>query len=1070
MQKVFIDQINDLTPDLRLITHESNYACLGEQRTYANFGDNIVLDEKDYSEFIRDAIQHASQINVKRIVVIGFLTQSIIEQLERVRDKFEIVTVDIGSCKIDYTDKENIKSSRSRLSYFPECEFLYESLASELSTFFIVFESIENLYYPGPFVKLLRKLVRQNKTNRILLATNQRDLDNKGNYEFDYRVREWRELEIAHYMISMGFTIENLFVVQKNNERNIVCLVLHASDYQNFLEKHFSVSDTDSVLVTSFFDGIDDANNLDVYFRHIAVSMKNIYSLFEKKPIVIYFPRLVEISEQNKNLDNNFITPWRFFDDKHIESFLNYDQRTGRFLIYHLFYQIYLFFDIKFIHTHDYDGMIYRIQDAITSNIFSKTIKTVIYTFAVRMRKSHYNETILPYEEIFDLDYEREVLERSDLIVLDNKKIIDIYDEVLGIKIDKEKTIIQQFAFSFFENSSSKNEHNDSTSVYDLLFIGEPDLYHGFDKFIKLLEHLANSVEQEKLEHLSNQVRIYFIKPCVDISPDYRYRLDNLSNKFNIQILEIDSNEIEKIISENSCKSIAILPYSDNLYLKYLIFNLIKNRLPFVTCKEVLPNDVHEILKYYVFLSNKNDLNEYIGCLKYLLNDYDRIIAYFSQISQVLLKYTTKVNNLFLDSIFNTLSKYHENKHIILNEIFQQKVSVVISVYKIELKYVEELCQSINYQSVKPFEVIFVDDGSGDDYHEELIKVISKSLKVPYNIVYQENKGQAAAVNHGIRLSSGDFVLCIDADDVMVYNMVERYLLYLLINDQFSIVVGYPIIFDEKDDSNVYLSYRYPHYSFSHQIKPVFFIFNYLGGFYFMFRRDLVEKYTYLEDIDNYKYADYAFFIRLIIMGVKRGLLLEPVLGYRQRINSRSNTVSAYTGKLRIMRNFTIFNKFEAYAFMTMTMRAESTRYLSASLHEKINELTHNLEQIKREKLDLLNQIHLLRDKTELLERDLENKKFENADLLNRVDQLNKQIENFQYELSTIHQNLEIERTASSNLRAELIHIKNTYDTTVNLLSVKIALKLSRFVSENMVLRNMCEFIQKVLVFIKSKR
>ena len=1039
MQKVFIDQIKNLVPDLKLITHDANYGCLGDQITYSNFGDDIVLDEEDYSGFIHDAIQYASHLGVERIVVIGIFTQDIHQQLEKVRDRFNVVKVDISSCKIDYTDRDNIKFSRSRLSYFPECELLYELVESEVSTLFVVFESIENFYYPGPFVKLLRKLVSQNSANRILLSTNLRGQDYKDKYKFDYRVREWRELEIAHYMISMGFTIEDLFIAQKNNQRSIVCLILHALDYQGFLEKYFLVSDTDSVLVTSFFDGIDDVNKQDIYFRHISVSLRNIYSLFDKKPIVVYFPRLIEISEQKKDLENNFITPWKFYDDKHIENFLNYDQRSGRFLIYHLFYQIYLFFDIKFIHTHDYDGMIYRIQDAINSHIFPKDIKTVIYTFAIRIRKSHYNETILSYEEIFDLDYEKEVLERSDLIVVENKRIIDLYNEILGIKFSDQKIVIRQFPIRCLENSSCKLENvvYHTTHKCDLLFIGQPDLYHGFDRFINILEYIASSDDDKNLDRLSHRIKIYLIKPCTDMPQYYRSKLDDLSNKLDIRIFEIFPEEIEKIISENSFQNIAVLPYLDNFYISGLISDMVKHGLAFVTHKDFLPHDLYERLKNYLFLSKDNDLSEYIESLKELLDGYDKIYAYFDQLNQTIPDYSKEIDDLFLNSVFSALSNEFEDKQIVLDEVFHQKVSVVISVYKIEFKYIEELCQSINYQSVRPFEVIFVDDGSGEDYHEELIQIVSKSLKLPYKIVYQENKGQAAAVNHGIRLSNGDFVLCVDADDVLIYNILERYLTFLLSNSEYQIVLGYPRHFDESEKSYIYASYAYPHYSFSHRVRPLLFMSNSLGGFYFMFDKRALRDYCFLDETDNYKWADYAFLIKLTLLGFRRGLLNEPVLGYRQRKSSRSRTVSSYTGQLRIIRNYFIFSRFESYALMSMLLYSQK-------------------------ELDLLNQIQLFRDRSELLERDLECKKKENLGLLNQVDKLNEQIESLQDELSVFSQKLEIEKSIVSSLQVQLSEIRNRYETTIGLLSVRIALKLSNFVSNNIILKNLYKILKNI--------
>jgi glycosyltransferase involved in cell wall biosynthesis len=75
--------------------------------------------------------------------------------------------------------------------------------------------------------------------------------------------------------------------------------------------------------------------------------------------------------------------------------------------------------------------------------------------------------------------------------------------------------------------------------------------------------------------------------------------------------------------------------------------------------------------------------------------------------------------------------------------------------------YIQEALDSIQGQTLKPFETIVVDDGSTD----ETAKIIA-NYGTPVTYIYQDNAGPGAARNRGIELARGDFLAFLDADDV----------------------------------------------------------------------------------------------------------------------------------------------------------------------------------------------------------------------------------------------------------------------------------------------------------------
>ena len=92
----------------------------------------------------------------------------------------------------------------------------------------------------------------------------------------------------------------------------------------------------------------------------------------------------------------------------------------------------------------------------------------------------------------------------------------------------------------------------------------------------------------------------------------------------------------------------------------------------------------------------------------------------------------------------------------------QARVSVVIPAYNVA-GFLEETLQSVFAQTVQPFEVIVVNDGSPDTEALE-------AMLVPYRdrIVYvvQKNQGPSAARNRGIAEARGDLISFLDGDDL----------------------------------------------------------------------------------------------------------------------------------------------------------------------------------------------------------------------------------------------------------------------------------------------------------------
>lgn len=99
------------------------------------------------------------------------------------------------------------------------------------------------------------------------------------------------------------------------------------------------------------------------------------------------------------------------------------------------------------------------------------------------------------------------------------------------------------------------------------------------------------------------------------------------------------------------------------------------------------------------------------------------------------------------------------------------RVSVVIPAYN-RRTYIARAIESVLAQSRAVDEIIVVDDGSTDGTSEVVQDRYGSLVKV----LRQENKGAAAARNHGIAEARGEWIALLDSDDVWLLTKIERQL------------------------------------------------------------------------------------------------------------------------------------------------------------------------------------------------------------------------------------------------------------------------------------------------------
>lgn len=178
----------------------------------------------------------------------------------------------------------------------------------------------------------------------------------------------------------------------------------------------------------------------------------------------------------------------------------------------------------------------------------------------------------------------------------------------------------------------------------------------------------------------------------------------------------------------------------------------------------------------------------------------------------------------------------------------------LISIITIALnaeRYLEQTIQSVLDQTYKNIEYIIVDGGSTD----RSLEIINKYKKRIDHFISEKDKGIADAMNKGVALAKGDYVVFLQSDDYFVHT-----------NSLKSVIEKM-----DKTANIVACNIQYGKHQRECKPRGFNFWFNFKQGIYHqgvVCRRDLIEK---LNGFDTqFRIAmDYDFFLRAYHKGVK---------------------------------------------------------------------------------------------------------------------------------------------------------------------------------------------------------
>lgn len=210
-------------------------------------------------------------------------------------------------------------------------------------------------------------------------------------------------------------------------------------------------------------------------------------------------------------------------------------------------------------------------------------------------------------------------------------------------------------------------------------------------------------------------------------------------------------------------------------------------------------------------------------------------------------------------------------------------ISIIIPCYN-SGRYLAETLESVWQQSHQNFEIIAIDDGSQDDTLAILHKFAEQDSRI--HVLSQSNAGVSAARNKAAAHAKGEYIVCLDSDDKLSANFLEKTLEIAERNPKIAFVYGRLETF-ERERTKI----KQKQWSTTQILEcsciPITSLvrtlaFRQIGGF------DETLKYG----------EDWELYIALLEQGWEHQYCDDVCLYYRRR-HDETSAVDAYTDKQR---------------------------------------------------------------------------------------------------------------------------------------------------------------------------
>jgi glycosyltransferase involved in cell wall biosynthesis len=312
------------------------------------------------------------------------------------------------------------------------------------------------------------------------------------------------------------------------------------------------------------------------------------------------------------------------------------------------------------------------------------------------------------------------------------------------------------------------------------------------------------------------------------------------------------------------------------------------------------------------------------------------------------------------------------------------KVSVIIPCYNQGI-YIDEAVETVLSQTCQDFEIIIVNDGSTDEFTNDLL---GSYRKPKARVIHTTNQGLPSARNNGIKEAAGEYILPLDADDRIGSEYLEEAVKILDQDKEVGIVYCEAELFGEATGK-----WDLPPYSLERMLA---------GNIIFctsFFRKADWARVGGFDPRMVKGWEDYELWISLIELGVSVRRIDKVLFYYRLKPGSMVQSLS----RQDMERSFeVIFNKHR--------------KFYEDNVGALFDGMVHNHNEVVR----VHEIMEDLRKEAGALHSEIHNLRMEIIDLHSRINRLETETHNLHVDKGDLEQIIDYQRSSLKWLSKQL--------------------------------------------------
>lgn len=289
-------------------------------------------------------------------------------------------------------------------------------------------------------------------------------------------------------------------------------------------------------------------------------------------------------------------------------------------------------------------------------------------------------------------------------------------------------------------------------------------------------------------------------------------------------------------------------------------------------------------------------------------------------------------------------------------------VSIIIPYFNCE-KYIAETLDSVKKQTYANIEVILVNDGSSVASTEYVQSLIQNTDMI---YIYQENQGVSAARNTGGKTARGEFLLFLDADNIIYPEYIQKTVNVLLANTQCKIAYTRAEFFEAKTGEWILPPYTH----FKNLLLG-----NHIDTLALVRKSDFDQLNGFDENLATHE--DWDYWIRLLKDGGTVIRIDEILFSYRKRYNETSlidklsknqeENKKSWQNIYQKHQDLFIQNNLSYYDCAQSFLNIEKLSKRNQNLENEINKLYDNTSYLELQKNEFQSNINDLNKKIQEL-------------------------------------------------------------------------------------------------------